>query len=72
MVATLKDAMASVDPSTINEEMFGQMLQMAGVSGGTELPDQMAEINQLLNTLPKELTAKLLTQFVNDLFICKE
>jgi len=72
MVATLKDAMASVDPSTINEEMFGQMLQMTGVSGGTELPDQMAEINQLLNTLPKELTAKLLTQFVNDLFICKE
>ena len=69
LVSMIKDALASVDASQITDEMFSQFMAMAGVQGGTELPDGMADINEILNTLPADLTQRLLTQFVNDIFV---
>jgi hypothetical protein len=39
---------------------------MAGISV-TEIPKDMAEINQLLEVLPYDLSEFLLTEFLNDL-----
>jgi hypothetical protein len=43
------------------------MLMMAGIHG-TSLPKRMAEINEILNTLPVELRERLLIEFTNELF----
>jgi sphinganine-1-phosphate aldolase len=50
------------------DDMLGQMLAMAGISG-TALPERMAEINHVLNVLPAPLKERLLIEFVNDLFV---
>lgn len=68
LAASLMDALASVDPSQLDGETLSRMLAMAGIAGG-ELPERMAEINEVLNALPGELTARVLTEFVNDLFV---
>lgn len=67
LAATLGDALSSVDTSTLTDEMFDQMLAMAGM-GGIEIPEKMADINELLNALPKDLCEVLLKRFVNDLY----
>jgi sphinganine-1-phosphate aldolase len=67
LVPMVTEAFGKVDPATINEEIFSQMMQMAGISSDS-LPDGMAEINEVLNTLPKQVCEKLLIQYVNDLF----
>jgi sphinganine-1-phosphate aldolase len=56
-----------MDTSRIDPALFGQMLAMAGIQGA-ELPERMAEINDLLNALPVNLKEALLKTFVNDLF----
>jgi hypothetical protein len=43
------------------------MLAMAGVEG-TALPERMAGISGILNTLPPAVSEKLLTTYFNDLF----
>lgn len=65
--ATIRDAFASVDPADLDEEVFNQMLAMAGMQG-VGLPERMAEINEVLNALPSKLNEQLLTQFLNNLF----
>jgi glutamate/tyrosine decarboxylase-like PLP-dependent enzyme len=65
--AAVRAALANVKPGTLSSEMFGDMLRMAGVDG-TALPERMAGINELLNSLPAELTEEVLTEYVNRLF----
>jgi glutamate/tyrosine decarboxylase-like PLP-dependent enzyme len=65
--AGLKEMMQQLDPSTLTEETLAQMLGMAGLHG-TELPARMAEISDLLNSLPPPVAEKLLTVYFNDLF----
>jgi len=67
LVPMVVEAFSQIDPSTINEEIFSQMMQMAGISSDA-LPEGMAEINEVLNALPKKVCEKLLIQYVNDLF----
>jgi glutamate/tyrosine decarboxylase-like PLP-dependent enzyme len=67
LVPMVVEAFGKVDPATINEEIFSQMMQMAGISSDS-LPEGMAEINEVLNALPKQVCEKLLIQYVNDLF----
>ena len=67
LVPMVVEAFSQVDPATINEEIFSQMMQMAGISSDS-LPEGMAEINEVLNALPKKVCEKLLIQYVNDLF----
>ncbi len=64
----LKDALAAIDPATFTDETLAQMLGMAGIQG-TALPERMAGINEVLNSLPPELSEKLLTGFMNELLV---
>jgi sphinganine-1-phosphate aldolase len=65
--AELRDTLATVDPGRLNPEMLEQMLRLAGVEGAA-LPARMAGINELLNSIPPELTERVLTEYVNQLF----
>jgi len=64
--ARIREAFAGIDPAQVTPETLRQMLAMAG-AGANRLPNRMAEINEVLNALPPELTEALLTEFMNDL-----
>lgn len=63
----LRMTFADVSPEAVKPEMLTQMLTMAGADG-TRLPEREAEINQILNVLPRELGARLLGAYINELF----
>ncbi len=65
---SLKQALASIDPASFSSDTLNQMLGMAGIQG-TDLPDRMAGINEILNSMPAELSEKLLTEFLNELMV---
>jgi glutamate/tyrosine decarboxylase-like PLP-dependent enzyme len=71
LAATVRDTFGALDPASLSDETFGQMLGMAGVQGA-QLPARMAEINEVLNALPAKLRERLLTEFLNDLLQYKE
>jgi hypothetical protein len=50
------------------EAAFGQLAQAAGI-GGTDLPEEMAFINEVLDALPDELANVLLINYFNDLYV---
>ncbi len=50
------------------EQAFGQLAQMAGITG-TDLPEEMALINEVLDALPDELANVLLIDYFNDLYV---
>lgn len=56
-----------LDPSTA-ADMLPQLLAMAGLTGGGKMPEKMADVNTLLNALPRPLQEKLLVEFVNQMF----
>jgi sphinganine-1-phosphate aldolase len=64
----LLGVLGSLDPASLDPGTFQQMLAMAGLSG-VGLPEQMAEINHLLAALAPEMRERLLTEFVNELFV---
>ena len=43
------------------------MLAMVG-AGGTDLPDRMGPINEVLDALPRPIGKRLLIGFINELF----
>jgi len=67
LAAQIKETFASIDPSSLTDEMFQGMLGMAGI-GGSALPARMSEVNEVLNALPAPLREKLLVAYLNDLF----
>jgi glutamate/tyrosine decarboxylase-like PLP-dependent enzyme len=67
LAAVAKEAFAGIDPDELTEETITQMLGMAGIEG-TGLPERMAEINAILNSLPGKLRERLLIEYVNELF----
>jgi hypothetical protein len=50
------------------EAAFGQLAASAGLTG-TELPGELAFINEVLDALPDELCNVLLVNFFNDLYV---
>jgi sphinganine-1-phosphate aldolase len=64
----LLDALGALDPEQFTPQMYRDMLGMAGLGGGSTLPERMADINAILNALPAPLKERLLIAFVNDLF----
>ncbi len=52
--------------TSYDEATFFKLIEMAGISV-TEIPKDMAEINQLLEVLPYEMSEFLLTEFLNNL-----
>lgn len=67
LAGMVMEDLSSMDPSQLTNETFSEMLSMAGIQG-TELPDRMADINEVLNPLPAEFRERLVIEFVNDLF----
>ncbi len=63
----MAQALAGMDMSSLTPEGLNQLLALAGIADGA-LPQRMAAINGILNTLPPELTEKLLIEYFNDLF----
>ncbi|MEW6265675.1 MAG: aspartate aminotransferase family protein [Thermodesulfobacteriota bacterium] len=66
--AMTRQAFADLDPNQLTDETFKEMLGLAGIQGG-ELPQRMAEINEMLNALPAKLRERLLIEFLNELFV---
>jgi glutamate/tyrosine decarboxylase-like PLP-dependent enzyme len=50
------------------EAAFGQLAASAGLAG-TDLPEEMAFINEVLDALPDELCNAFLVNFFNDLYV---
>lgn len=72
MVATLKQALAQVDLATLDDQMFGQMMsQMMSVAGLVpgSIPKVGADINEVLDALAPALRERVLTEFMNELFV---
>jgi sphinganine-1-phosphate aldolase len=59
--------LAGVDPKAIDDATFASILSMAGIVGA-ELPEHMADINELLNSLPPSFTEEMLRGFLNQLY----
>jgi hypothetical protein len=71
LASAIRDTFSSIDPASLSEESFSQMLGMAGIQG-VALPERMAAINEVLNALPATLREKLLTEFMNELLQYRE
>jgi hypothetical protein len=48
--------------------MMSDLMRAAGIEDG-QLPRKSAELNQILNVLPPNVTAFALTEFMNDRYI---
>jgi glutamate/tyrosine decarboxylase-like PLP-dependent enzyme len=67
LASSVREAFANLDPKTLSDETFGQMLGMAGIEGGA-LPDRMAPVSEILNSLPPEVAERLVTEYFNNLY----
>ena len=53
-----------------DDETFFKLASMAGVTG-TELPDKMEKINQIMEVLPYDVSEWILIEFLNNLMVQK-
>lgn len=65
---TIKSMIAAALQSPDPEAAFGQLAASAGLSG-TELPTEMAFINEVLDNLPDALCNVFLVNYFNDLYV---
>lgn len=65
----LQPVLGGLDPENLSGADIDGMLVMAGIGGGSPLPGRTAEINAVLNLLPPAVREKLLSAYVNDLFV---
>jgi hypothetical protein len=63
----VRQGFAEMDPDELTSDMFGQLLQMAGMDG-VGIPGKSAEINEILDALEPRFRERLLTEFMNELF----
>ncbi len=64
----IRDMVAQALQSPHPDEAFDQLAQMAGIVG-SELPEEMALINEVLDVLPDDLANMLLINYFNDLYV---
>jgi glutamate/tyrosine decarboxylase-like PLP-dependent enzyme len=67
LAVQVREAFGSIDAAALEGDAFAGLLGMAGVNG-SDLPERMAEINEMLNALPVALREKLLVEYLNELF----
>ena len=68
MAAVVSEELAKLDLAALNDQDIKDMMTMVGMGSGSELPNKMGEINEILNAVPPELKERLLVLFVNDAF----
>jgi len=68
MVAALGQALAQVDLQALDDGMLRQMMAMAGIVPGS-IPKVGAEINEVLDALEPAFRERVLTEFMNELFV---
>lgn len=69
LVDIVKAELAKADPNkSADPAQLKMLMDAVGVTGGG-LPKRMADLNQVLNILPPELTSLALTEFFNDLIV---
>jgi glutamate/tyrosine decarboxylase-like PLP-dependent enzyme len=56
-----------LNPDRLNDTIFKKMIGMAGMQGA-QVPEKMADINDIMNVLPPNLSERLLIEFINRLF----
>ncbi len=64
----LKKHVSGLTAETFTPEMFEQIMQAAGTADGA-LPEGTAGINEVLNSVPAELSSKILTEYFNQLYV---
>ena len=66
---TLATALAQLDPTTLDETGFAQLMTLAGLSGpqGLALPARMAPVNALLDLAPPPVREQLMVAFLDQL-----
>lgn len=64
----LLEAVRSLDPDELPDDVLGTLLPMAGLEPGAGLPERMAGINALLEAMSPRLRERLLIAFLGLLF----
>jgi glutamate/tyrosine decarboxylase-like PLP-dependent enzyme len=67
LVASLTQALAHIDLASVDDQTLRQMMAMAGIAPGT-IPKLGAELNEVLDLLPPPARARVLTEFMNEVF----
>lgn len=67
IAGSITQMVQSIDPETLDDKMFAQLLAMAGL-GGVGVPERYAEISEVMNVLPLEWRKALLKNYFNELF----
>ena len=68
LVANVLAALGQVDLDAMDEQTLRQLMAMAGVGGGSN-PKVGAEVNEILDALTPKFRERLLTEFMNELFV---
>ncbi|MCB9788500.1 MAG: aspartate aminotransferase family protein [Deltaproteobacteria bacterium] len=68
ITATIRQQFGELGAGDLDEAMFGRLLAVAGVQG-VSLPERMAEINEVLDGLPRPVSRRLLIEFLNELYM---
>jgi glutamate/tyrosine decarboxylase-like PLP-dependent enzyme len=65
-----RDLQAEIDKLSIkfDDETFFKLASMAGITG-TEIPDKMETINQIMEVLPYDVSEWILIEFLNNLMV---
>jgi len=64
---TVSTLFGHLNPDRISDSVFDKMIGMAGMDS-VGVPDNMSDINDIMNALPLPLAERLLVMFVNRLF----
>jgi sphinganine-1-phosphate aldolase len=68
LVALVKAELEKAAEAPPDPKQMETLMSAIGISGG-RLPERMADLNQILNILPAEVTKVALTDFFNDLIV---
>ena len=63
----VKEGLGAMKPEELTDETLAGMLDMAGMKGFT-IPEKMADINQIMNVMPREIVDRLLVVFFNEIY----
>lgn len=69
LVTVIRSGLGDMNLSGLTDKESADLLALAGIGAGDGLPKQMADINEVLDLLPPDVREKLLTTFVNDVFV---